>query len=461
MESKKKTSKTKVRGISLRSLSWGLAGAAFLVSTLLIGSLFLIADKYSSVRESTSDYIEWKETALDVQRASDLLTTEVHYFVETKDKEHVAHYFQEVNVSKTRENALEEFAVKLEGTDIYSKLEDAVKASVKLMDDEFYSMRLIVESIHDDITTYPAQIQEVRLADADYALDDAGKETKARELVFGDAYVIKKLAISDNVTYSIAGLDEMMKSNVNKSTEELKTIVVGQQVLIGLNVAFIISLILLMIIYVVHPVRIAVDKLLSGRPVEVKGIKEYRYLADTYNRVLEQNIQNKANLVYQAQHDQLTGLYNRTGYDLIYHKTKLEQTIYILLDIDKFKNINDTRGHEVGDKVLIRVGKVLRKHFENATDNVFRIGGDEFSIIINNISNETPEQLTNVCQEVNEELQKETKTVPSVTLSIGVAFGENGDSTDSLFRKADLALYNTKRNGRASVTIYTKDIVKE
>ena len=86
-------------------------------------------------------------------------------------------------------------------------------------------------------------------------------------------------------------------------------------------------------------------------------------------------------LNFKASHDELTGAYNRFGYDLLVSNIDLNNSYMMLLDVDNFKNINDTYGHETGDKVLVRLVEILRKNFR-MDDYICRIGGDEFVIFM-------------------------------------------------------------------------------
>ena len=99
-----------------------------------------------------------------------------------------------------------------------------------------------------------------------------------------------------------------------------------------------------------------------------------RFLQVFYKKDLER-------LSYQASHDELTGLYNRFGYDFIISEMELSTTYLLMVDVDDFKTINDNYGHEVGDKVLIKIADTLRTNFRS-DDCVCRIGGDEFVVVM-------------------------------------------------------------------------------
>ncbi len=458
MKQEKKAKNINKTGISFKTIGWIASAVAVVISAFLIGSLYALSAKYNDVRNSTSRYIEWKEITVDVQRASDLLTDQVRAYVVTGSREHLDNYFDEANFAKRREKALETIKGNLGDTQVFHDLEQAIEASNNLMIPEFYAMRLTVERLGEDVSTFPKEIKDTELDDTDKALSPEEKKDRAIGIVFGDDYNEAKKLIIGKVNTAIIALDGLMEQSIVKSTASLKTILVIQQTLIGVNVIFLVGIIILLHVYVIRPINNAVDCLLEEREVEVYGSKEYRYLAETYNSILSQNVHNKERLLYEAEHDKLTGLYNRTGYDSIYRRVKLSDSIYILVDVDKFKSINDTNGHEVGDEVLIKVATAISKSFPEDYSYVFRIGGDEFSIILENASEFAKDDILSRFRVIFSKVNTGNKDVPGVTLSVGVAYGKEGDTRDSLFKKADTALYYKKRHGRGDVVFYDKSL---
>ena len=249
----------------------------------------------------------------------------------------------------------------------------------------------------------------------------------------------------------------MLENNVVQSAYDLKVILVFQQVVIGVNVLFGVLLVGGMFVFLIRPVRIAVKKINGNEKVRVQGSKEYRYLAEAFNHFYDLNATTQERLSFEAEHDQLTGLYNRTGYDKIFSQVKLDKCAYVLLDIDQFKLINDSFGHASGDAALVRVGKALNKYFHSKNANVFRIGGDEFAVLLEGVSKNYEKAIIEKCNSVNKELEKAFEEfIP--TMSFGVAFGEADDNTDTLFKRADEALYQAKNANKGKVSIFkTKD----
>ena len=111
------------------------------------------------------------------------------------------------------------------------------------------------------------------------------------------------------------------------------------------------------------------------------GSLEMRYLAQTYNDLYESSRKEQETLSYEASHDALTGLGNRAMFERVRNDCDPATTAMILIDIDYFKEVNDTYGHEAGDQLLKRAAKVFRAGFRSE-DCVCRIGGDEFAVLM-------------------------------------------------------------------------------
>ena len=126
------------------------------------------------------------------------------------------------------------------------------------------------------------------------------------------------------------------------------------------------------------------------------------------------------------------------------------------MDVDKFKIVNDTYGHSVGDRVLIQVAETLRKHFREE-DAVCRIGGDEFAVFAWQAGAERKAQIKESVDRVNEELLHPGDGLPAVSISVGCAFGNENPAGTPLEKNADRALYRVKENGRCGCAFYTPE----
>lgn len=139
-------------------------------------------------------------------------------------------------------------------------------------------------------------------------------------------------------------------------------------------------------------------------------------------------------------HDALTGLYNRSAYDFMRHDLDMSRNALLLVDVDKFKGVNDTYGHDVGDLVLKRVAEVLKYSFRS-TDLVFRLGGDEFVVIMFNVDSSMRDQVRTKIEQANVMLQKPKDDLPPTSLNVGVAFADRENPEGDIFKDADTALY--------------------
>lgn len=125
----------------------------------------------------------------------------------------------------------------------------------------------------------------------------------------------------------------------------------------------------------------------------------------------------------------------------------------ILVDVDTFKQVNDTYGHSIGDQILKKVASILRTQFRSV-DYVCRIGGDEFAIITVEMTSDLQYTIQNKIDEANEELFHPTDGLPAVSLSVGVAFSDRKDPSGTIFNDADSALYYVKEHGRHACGFY-------
>lgn len=167
----------------------------------------------------------------------------------------------------------------------------------------------------------------------------------------------------------------------------------------------------------------------------------------------------KEKLIKKSQIDGLTGLYNATTTRELVSKRLLEKDptrkdVFIIIDCDKFKDINDSYGHLVGDRVLENVSKALIKQFDYE-DIIGRIGGDEFLVYSKNMPS-----IDYVCKKGKElvECINQLNEKVSLSLSIGFTFVKDETIYDELFKKADKALYRSKKNGGGEIVLYDKEL---
>jgi diguanylate cyclase (GGDEF)-like protein/PAS domain S-box-containing protein len=181
------------------------------------------------------------------------------------------------------------------------------------------------------------------------------------------------------------------------------------------------------------------------------------------------NIRLREALRTQSVRDALTGLYNRRYLEETLERemrraARAEQSLGILMiDLDHFKNFNDTYGHDAGDAVLRETGASLTKGIR-AEDFVCRFGGEEFVVILPTADPETSrtraERLRTKMRELT--IMYQGKSLGMVTISVGVAaFPAHGTSPKELMAAADAALYEAKRGGRDKVVVASAPVMDE
>jgi len=172
-----------------------------------------------------------------------------------------------------------------------------------------------------------------------------------------------------------------------------------------------------------------------------------------------------SNALHMAYHDQLTGLPNRTklledlGHAMRLCRRTGGKLAVLFLDLDRFKIVNDTLGHDIGDKLLQAVAKRIRYALRD-TDILCRIGGDEFVVVLDAISDEySPSVVSKRIVEVLEQ----SFTIGEHTVTIGTSIGisvcpDDTDELHSLMKFADSAMYSAKDNGRNGFRYYHEEL---
>lgn len=166
----------------------------------------------------------------------------------------------------------------------------------------------------------------------------------------------------------------------------------------------------------------------------------------------------KKKLIEKSEMDGLTGIYNVVTIKslvarYIKNASPDDEDALIVIDCDKFKEINDSYGHLQGDRVLINLGRAMTRTFRK-TDVIGRMGGDEFCIYMREIP--SPDFVASKCRDFMV-LAGEWNKDYNVTVSIGIALRGDEKSYDDLFKKADQALYDAKRNGGNQIRFFGQE----
>lgn len=173
-------------------------------------------------------------------------------------------------------------------------------------------------------------------------------------------------------------------------------------------------------------------------------------------------IESRKALEYQATHDALTDLLNRRAIllslakEINYAQESGNRLLVAMIDIDHFKIINDTFGHQAGDDVLIDVSKTLQGCLNNRA-SIGRFGGEEFLLVLPLFSRDNPLLLLeSVCRTIQSTQMKTRAGTISITVSIGGACTGENSSIDDIIGAADTAMYKAKKAGRNCVFLSTE-----
>lgn len=182
---------------------------------------------------------------------------------------------------------------------------------------------------------------------------------------------------------------------------------------------------------------------------------------------ITERVKAEQELKHQAEHDSLTGLPNRVLFsDRLKQSIKnaqrfTEKVAVIFIDLDNFKNVNDSLGHGVGDILLETIARKLKVHLRKS-DTVARLGGDEFAIIIEHFEHLeiVISIIQNIMRSLKEPLEIEKHQIYT-TLSLGISvYPEDATDPTALIKNADAAMYRAKHRGKNNYQFYTADMTE-
>ena len=262
------------------------------------------------------------------------------------------------------------------------------------------------------------------------------------------------------------GIEEFSKNDLSKLSNfaQLQVNTTWIAAVVGLFVLltgfiFLVKLVLTPIENVTHALKDESKGIISATSHSKSKILETNNLISAFNEMRRQIRSRTDELEYHALHDELTGLANRKLLS-----DRLEQSIHnahqqrasfaiLVMDLDRFKEVNDTLGHEVGDILLQKVAQRLTNLLREV-DVIVRLGGDEFAVLL---TTATEEQAVKIAEKIVTDFNK-VFTINDTPLYIGVSIGiavfpQHGITSQALQQRADVAMYVAKRN-KTGYTVY-------
>ena len=437
-----------------RVSAWSIA-ITIALGVLLVAISAECTRQFANLQSATNEYIDCEKAARQLQEGSDYLAEQVRLYTVTNQREYMDNYFQEAEVTRRQEQAFAYLEEKFADTDSVAALKTALDCTKNLSYTDRYAMRLVAEATLPDQDSWPEAIKSVGLHDSDKSMTDTDKVRKAQQLVCNSSYQNVRNEVNENVAACTASLIMQTQNRQNNAASVFSDLYLKFE----LCVAVLILLVLMMCMMVRH--LIVKPLLLYGKSIReevifpVVGSAELQNLAVTYNKVYLENQETQKLIRHEAEHDALTDALNRGAFEKIlsiYEKGNSPFAM-IICDVDIFKSVNDTYGHATGDAVLKKVAELLAKTFR-AIDYVFRIGGDEFAVIMVDMTTDLAYTIKGKIDSANEILSHPDDGLPAISLSVGVAFTDRKDPGESIFKDADHALYHVKQHGKHNCAFY-------
>ncbi len=447
-----------VKGIRICTLNYIMIVSAAVLYLILVYATVQVSVRYEKLITATEDYISSEKDGALLRAGSDYLTEQARLYVVTLESKYMEAYFTEKNVTRRRERALEGLQRYENSEPAYEFLKKALDDSNRLTEIEIYAMSLIARGQDKMARPLPQEILDVVFTEEDEKLDLSGRMEKAKELVFDSDYRDTKDMIACSSNNFLNAIVTWTRGRQTESATALKSIIQRQR--LCFSILFVMNTVtfVLIIIFIVKPLLNFVQRIKEEKKLQAAGAYEIRYLAVTYNDMYESNITNASRLRKKAEIDPLTGVLNRGAFESMRARLKdtEEPLVLMIIDVDRFKQVNDTYGHEVGDRVLKKVADVIRNTFR-MQDCVARIGGDEFVVIMTGETDKIKPAIRLKADAMNEKLAFPEDGLPRISLSIGAACSLHG-FIEELYGMADDALYRVKAQGRCGYCFYEDGI---
>ncbi len=296
-----------------------------------------------------------------------------------------------------------------------------------------------------------------------YFWDDVASGKLYSKLVTSDQATLEKDQFAGDVieTYVPVMADDLFIGAFEVYLDAAKDLHALEEVTTDLTLKFLFVALLLMLMFVGlvrHGYRVALHKEREQNELLQDEIDHRR-------RVEQELRDNERRFDHMAHHDALTGLANRRlftahlDHALVTARREGTRLAVMFLDLDRFKTVNDSLGHETGDKLLVEVGKRLAEAVRQ-TDTLARMGGDEFAVMVERVDDDL--QISNLAERVLRLLEPpvrigEFELKAAASIGIAVAFSD-GTTSDELLKNADTAMYRAKERGRGRFEYYMPEL---
>lgn len=451
-----KQDKSKFKAVSIRTFGIIMIVIAFIMTLILQYSIHDVKVASEQTQEFTNIYIDGQISLITVKSDSDRMIERVRSFVATGNEEFLQEYVENLIDQETRSKSFEETINKLKNTASYDRLLSAIDHINEMIVLEMHSIKLAIDGYGIDGSKYSKNLDLPELSAEEKKLSDSEKIAEANDLLYNDVYQ----SVRDNFVEDIDHCIDELTQITSQYREDSYDIITQQQnrqrLAVTASLLLVIGNVILFWIYIVRPLITNTNHIEKGEYLEVKGLEEVQILSDAYNRMYERVERDKEKLSYEASHDSLTGLLNRNAYNFQLRQLDGKDFCFILLDVDDFKGFNDTYGHDVGDKVLQKISRVLSTNVRSE-DLIFRLGGDEFAIVLQGVRNENRDVIEKKMEKIRNDLLKKDDDTPVIRISLGASFSDGKLDIDKKYKEADIALYRAKEE--KNKLVFYEDVI--
>ena len=446
----------KYKAISIRTFGIMMIIVACIMAFILQLSIHNVKDASNQTQESTNDYIDGELALLATKSDSDSMIERVRSFVSTGKKEFLDDYIVNLKDNEARARTFEETTQKLNNTTSYTHLLSAMDRIDEMIALEMHSLKLAISGYGINEKEYSNVLILPELTDEEKKLSDAEKISKANDLLLNDEYQKIRSSFVKEIDFCLNELTEITTRSREENYRIITNLQNRQRIEVTISLILVILDVLTFWIFIVRPLSRNTHHIDQGELLEVKGLEEVQIMADAYNRMYERVEKDKEKLSYEASHDSLTGLLNRNAYNFYMKELDGKDFCFILLDVDDFKGFNDTLGHDMGDRVLQKISRVLSSNVRSE-DLVFRLGGDEFTIVLQGAGKDSIDVIEKKMEKIRDDLLARDDRIPEIRISLGATFSSGELDAERVYKEADLALYKAKEE--KNKLVFYEDVI--
>lgn len=440
--------------LNIRIINIAMILLAVIISFVFNYAISDVLHGYQNMKETSEEIIDVERKSLQLKGVSSDQTEQARNFVMNYDMKYAQKYFEQYDSAENRINMIQSLYDAVGDFIAQSHLRMALTNAYKLDEHELYAFMLAFDAYDVSPSEYPKKLSDMHLDEKYAKLTKEEKLQAARDLLFSDEYQNHLASVNENIDVAISELCNIVESEAENDLSVMENAINRQRFTTVASLIMIVAAVAVIWYTLMRPLARNTEHIKNKEHLEPVGLSEMQMLASAYNDMYDNVVADRQKLSYEATHDELTGLYNRKAYDL-FMKSNTEQICFMLVDIDDFKKINDNYGHDIGDKVLKRLANVLNHSFRNE-DKAYRIGGDEMVVILKNLKAENKQIVIDKVNAMFEVLAKPEGDTPAISISVGVSFSDDKDSTGNLYKDSDLALYAAKNSGKSALVFYEK-----